>query len=213
MRRGKKTAEATTTAGKAQPGKTQAGKKKKMSKGKKFLLGVVSLSIVFGGVAGGYQVGTNGVGDHFSTGSRTGIITEFNQAGSVFNRTWEGTLLMSKEEQELTGSPSRGFQFSVSDPKVIKAIQKENALGEEVTLTYDQYLVKPFLDAKTNFVIEKVTPVPGQQPAEGSDNASNGNNNNGGAGDNTAKNNNNNGNNNNGNNGNGGGITITFGNG
>jgi hypothetical protein len=157
MLRKKKTEETTETTG-----KKKGGKLKKLKR--RLAVGAVSLTVVFGGAAGFATV--NGVGENFSHGSRTGVVTEFGQKGLVCT-SMNGTLTMTLPETVANGDTSTSFNFYATNPEIIRQLEKAEKKSKPVELTYSQSIVRPFCDGKgTNYEITAVTPVEGGKKAE-----------------------------------------------
>lgn len=100
----------------------------------------------------------NGIVEHYSEGSRSGIITKMSYKG-IFFKSYEaemnmGGLRKKKDDKGRESYIANVFEFSVSK-QAIKEIQSALDSGEGVKVTYNQYLVKP-IGISSRYVVTKV---------------------------------------------------------
>lgn len=99
-----------------------------------------------------------GLGAGYSIGARTGTVTKFSNKG-MFMKSFEGELNMgglkqSSDKNGKTTAVANIFEFSVTEPSIIKTIEEALDSGKSVKLSYTQYFVKP-LGIETPYVITK----------------------------------------------------------
>jgi hypothetical protein len=118
------------------------------------LLQKLALSAAFVTAVGGLA----GCGAHYSDGNRVGTVSKFSYKGIVC-KSWEGQLAMDNFVRDANGGTSNTFDFSVTDPAVVKQIQAAQDSGERVKLTYDQWLINNPCTSSTDYYITAVTPA------------------------------------------------------
>lgn len=84
-----------------------------------------------------------GFGKGYSEGERTGIVTKLSRKGIIW-KSYEGAMNLGAFTVDAGGVTSaKQWEFSVTDPAVVEAINKAAEGGQRTTLVYTQYLVKP----------------------------------------------------------------------
>jgi hypothetical protein len=75
--------------------------------------------------------------NHYSSGSKDGILYSFSRKGNVF-KTYEGVMLQPGLRPSRTGGLNTNeFHFSVSDEAVADSLEK--CIGKQVMVHYNQY--------------------------------------------------------------------------
>jgi hypothetical protein len=94
----------------------------------------------------------------YARGERAGYLQKFSQRGWMF-KTWEGELAMAN----LPGSMPEIFYFTVRDPQAIDQVRQ--AMGQRVSLTYNQHRGIPFRAfGETEYFVTAVTPLAASTP-------------------------------------------------
>lgn len=87
----------------------------------------------------------------YSEGDRTGIITKFSYKGFPI-KTWEGELLQGG----IGEGGGNVWEFSVSEPEIVKKVQKAQRTTDRWTLHYKQQLFVQSWKGKTSHFVVKV---------------------------------------------------------
>lgn len=110
------------------------------------ILGIVLSGLGFVPIAGL----TGGFFANYSNGQRIGFITKATTKGIIF-RTNEIDMQMGSGQQ---ASLSPHFECSVTDTKTFDEIQGK--LGDEVKITYREWLIMPYWMGKSGYEVTKV---------------------------------------------------------
>ncbi len=100
------------------------------------------------------RIGISGIGPEFSTGSRSGFVTQFARTGYGPLQSYEGVLLTS------TPKDFWPFKFSLdidTDPEIIATIASAHDHQIAVLLTYHQWYLRPVW-LKSPYQIQNVIP-------------------------------------------------------
>lgn len=110
--------------------------------------------------------GLAGCGVTYSEGDRAGSVIKISYKG-LLCKSWEGQLatdgFVSATDEKGNRSSSNVFEFSVTDPAIVKKLQEAQESGARVKLHYDQALVNNPCTSSTDYYITSVTPVAGKQ--------------------------------------------------
>jgi hypothetical protein len=91
----------------------------------------------------------------YSDGIRTGKIIKLSQKGIIF-KSYEGTLALGGTIQSGDGGYiANQWNFSVSDPAIVKQLEEISSKNVVVTLQYNQYLIKP-IKYETDYIVKSV---------------------------------------------------------
>ena len=88
----------------------------------------------------------------YSSGERAGYVQKFSKKGWLC-KTWEGELAMAN----LPGAMPEKFAFTLHDDKVAAEINK--AMGQRVTLSYEQKVGLPSCFGDTPYWVTQVRPI------------------------------------------------------
>ena len=88
----------------------------------------------------------------YSSGERAGYVQKFSKKGWLC-KTWEGELAMAN----LPGAMPEKFAFTLHDDKVAAEINK--AMGQRVTLSYEQKVGLPSCFGDTPYWVTRVRPI------------------------------------------------------
>ena len=88
----------------------------------------------------------------YSSGERAGYVQKFSKKGWLC-KTWEGELAMAN----LPGAMPEKFAFTLHDDAVAAEINK--AMGQRVTLTYEQKVGLPSCFGDTAYWVTHVRPI------------------------------------------------------
>ena len=88
----------------------------------------------------------------YSTGERAGYVQKFSKKGWLC-KTWEGELAMAN----LPGAMPEKFAFTLHDDAVAAEINK--AMGQRVTLSYEQKVGLPSCFGDTAYWVTHVRPI------------------------------------------------------
>lgn len=92
----------------------------------------------------------------YSEGERTGVITKFTNKGLLF-KTWEGQMNLGGVVSNGDGGVTANvWNFSVTDPEVVRQLILATKINARVTLSYEEYLLLPRSEANTNYLITKI---------------------------------------------------------
>lgn len=92
----------------------------------------------------------------FSEGERTGLVTKISKKGFIF-KTWEGSMNLGGMITNSDGNTVPNiWQFSVKDEAILEKIQQSNRNQTRITIVYDQYLLLPYADGSTNYLVKDV---------------------------------------------------------
>jgi len=98
--------------------------------------------------------GGNGIA--FSEGQRTGKVYKISNKGILW-KTWEGQLSLQLVTADGNGRMvNEVFDFSCSDPAVVDQIKAAAMSGEQVTLSYIQYLFRSWREGSTGYDVVRV---------------------------------------------------------
>lgn len=119
---------------------------------KLFLCCVLFLLLAFSIIA---FIKIKGVMPDYSDGIRTGKIIKLSQKGIIF-KSYEGTLALGGTIQSGDGGYiANQWNFSVSDPAIVKQLEEISSKNVVVTLQYNQYLIKP-IKYETDYIVKSV---------------------------------------------------------
>lgn len=84
---------------------------------------------------------------NYSEGSRVGTVNKLSRKGLIF-KSWEGEMNLGgfRNRVDQNGNSrvvANVFEFSVTNPEIVKQIEASMRSGEIVELTYNQYLIGP----------------------------------------------------------------------
>ncbi len=96
-----------------------------------------------------------GCNPNYSKGSRTGIVNKFSEKGLIY-KSHEGEMLLGGMKNTDQGMVANVWEFSVSDPEIIKQIEELMVENKPVTLQYTQYLIGP-IQYSTSYRVVKVS--------------------------------------------------------
>jgi hypothetical protein len=95
----------------------------------------------------------------YSDGERVGTVTKFSNRGLLW-KTWEGELLMGGVVRDSDGHAAANvWQFSVTDPAVVRELQEAQDAGEPVRLQYTQNMTSMPWSGDTSYRVIRVTRV------------------------------------------------------
>lgn len=94
------------------------------------------------------QAGCVGCGEHYSEGSRTGVLVKFSKKGLLW-KSWEGQLNLGGVMQSDKGAVPSVWDFSVTDPAIAAHLEKN--VGKTFTIQYHQWAVAP-VDIESDYV-------------------------------------------------------------
>jgi hypothetical protein len=110
---------------------------------------LLSLGVAFSG----------GWNSTYSSGERSGVVDKISYKGT-FNKSYEGELKMSGFSKDADGNMVQNvFKFSVVDPVVAQKLKLYTKERKAVSLSYNQWGIKPILKQDTPYTVMDVTPV------------------------------------------------------
>lgn len=97
-----------------------------------------------------------GQGFEYSEGTRSGIVYKLSKKGTIY-KTWEGELSLGLNERDGDGNIIPAiFNFSVTNPEIVKQLQDAERAGKRVTLHYKEYILRGVSYGSTAYDIVKV---------------------------------------------------------
>jgi len=95
----------------------------------------------------------------YSSGDRSGVVDKISYKG-VFNKSYEGELKMAGFGKDSDGNMVQNvFYFSVVDPVVAEKLKLYTKDRKSVSLSYNQWGIKPILKQDTPYTVLNVSPV------------------------------------------------------
>lgn len=103
---------------------------------------------------------TTGAGEGYSEGVRQGYITKVSHKGLIW-KTYEAQIQVGTGNQAALQEP---FSFSVPPDM---AYQVQNLIGEPVYIRYNEWILQPFAEGESGYILSQIELIQEEQIGEG----------------------------------------------
>lgn len=114
---------------------------------------IVASTLILALIAGGIYLRIIPVHITYSEGERSGVVNKLSSKGWIC-KTWEGQLNLGGMASDGNGIATvNTWEYSVSDPIVVKKLEDAASTGRRATLVYKQYLINGRCNGMTAYDI------------------------------------------------------------
>ena len=117
---------------------------------------IVASTLVLALLVGGIYTHIIPVRITYSEGERSGVVNKLSSKGWIC-KTWEGQLNLGGMASDGNGIATvNTWEYSVSDPAVVKKLEDAASTGRRATLVYKQYVINGRCNGSTAYDIVDV---------------------------------------------------------
>lgn len=97
-----------------------------------------------------------GINIEYSDGERTGVVTKISKKGMMW-KTYEGQMNLGGMSADAGGVMTPNvWDFSATDPAVVKQIEDAANTAKRITIKYSQKIAVPLWEGSTNYIAVSV---------------------------------------------------------